>query len=327
MQATSYSGPMSLQFSPAELDVLVILSPGCTLTAPAHRADKANSGAKVSADRPETAERRPAAWRCPTCGRHVPRHIEECRCGSERKRLEALGYEFQSAPELSSEPAAKPRTPSSGLAGTLIGYQLDTDLSIATRTALKVLFATAVVGVGVALVLFTHTEPRPIRDNIQILDTLEGFTRHAEPDSADTIPAFIASAGRLGVLTPSGTPSDPVRRIEESDLREGFCSQSVVRQVRHDFPGFYDNWPNDKLERMVLEKYPQYADRVCVLSVRFDAAASDVIKYELKPRSLLGHAFLWLRTLLLTTMFAAACLNVYYRLIIGLVVSPPDAAV
>jgi len=281
----------------------------------------------VLADRPDTAERRPGAWRCPTCGRQVPRHIEECRCGSERKRLKALGYEFLSTPELTSKPAAKPRRQSSGLAGTLIGYQLDTDLSTATRTGLEVLFAMAVVGVAVALVLFTHTEPLPIRDNIQILDTLEGFTRHAEPDSANTIPAFITSVGRLGVLTPSGTPSDPVRRIEESDLQEGFCSQSVVRQVRHEYPGYYDNWPTDKLERMVLEQYPQYADRVCVLSVRFDAAAGDVIKYEMKPRSLLGHAFLWLRTLLLTTTFAVACLNVYYRLIIGLVVSPPDAAV
>jgi hypothetical protein len=61
-----------------------------------------------------------------------------------------------------------------------------------------------------------------------------------------------------------------------------------VNQVRHEYPGFYDNWPNDKLERMVLEKYPEFADRVCVLSVRFDAPASDVIKYQLKPRTLLG---------------------------------------
>jgi hypothetical protein len=277
--------------------------------------------------RPKTGDQRPGAWQCPTCARHIPRHIEVCRCGSERRRLEAFGYEFASDSEFPTTPAPTLRAQGSGLTGTLVGYQLDTDLGAGARIALKALFAIAVIGVGTALVLFTHTEPLPIRDNIQIRSTLDGFTRHAEPDSANTIPAFITSAGRLGVLTPAGTPDDPVRRIQESDLQEGFCSQSVARQVRHEYPGYYDNWPNDKLERMVLEKYPEYSDRVCVLSVRFDATSSDVIKYELKPRSLLGHAFLWLRTLLLTTMFAVACLNVYYRLIIGRLVSPPDAAV
>jgi len=275
--------------------------------------------------RPEAGIRRSGAWQCPSCGRHIPRHIEVCRCGNERKRLEALGYEFEGAPVSPTSPPAKLRVQSSGLAGALIGYQLDTDLGTGTRAALKALFAIAIIGVGIALVFFTHTAPLPIRDNIQILDTLDGFTRHAPPDSPNTIPAFIASAGSLGILTATGTPSDPVRRIQESDLEEGFCSQSVARQIRHEYPGYYDNWPNDKLEHMVLEKYPHYADRVCVLSVRFDAMASDVIKYELKPRSMLGHAFLWLRTLLLTAMFAVACLNVYYRLIIGFVVSPPDA--
>ena len=72
----------------------------------------------------------------------------------------------------------------------------------------------------------------------------------------------------------------------------------------------------------MLEKYPEYADRVCVLSIRLEATAGDIIKYELRPRSLLGLAALWLRTLLLTTVFAVACLNVYYRLIIGRLVSP-----
>jgi hypothetical protein len=189
--------------------------------------------------------------------------------------------------------------------------------------ALKVLLAIAVVGVVVALVVFTHTEPLPLRDNIQILTNLDRFTRQAPPDSGNTIPSFLTSAGRLGILAATGVPSDPVKSIQESDLQQGFCSQSMARQVRHEYPGFYDKWPDDQLEKVFLEKYPQYTDRICVLSVRFDATASDVIKYELKPRSLLAHAFLWLRTLVLTAMFALVCLNVYYRLIIGYVVSPP----
>ena len=270
-------------------------------------------------------ESRPSAWQCPTCGRHIPRHVEVCRCGSERKRLEGLGYTFETEPAVPPQRAPKARVQDPGLAGMLVGYQFNTDLSAGWQMAHKVLFAIAVVAVGAALIHFTHTDPLPIRDNIQILNTLDGFTRNASADAANTIPMFLTSTGKLGVLSAAGTPSDPVRGIQESDLQEGFCSQSVVRQVRHEYPGFYDNWPNDKLERMVLEKHPEYSDRVCILSVRFDATASDVIKYELKPRSLLGHAFLWLRTLLLTTAFAAACLNVYYRLIIGRMLPLLDA--
>jgi hypothetical protein len=76
----------------------------------------------------------------------------------------------------------------------------------------------------------------------------------------------------------------------------------------------------------VLQKYPEYADRVCVLSVRFDATAGDIIKYNLKPRSLASHAMLWSRTIVLTMLFAALCLNVYYRLIVGRLVSQAAAA-
>ncbi len=198
-----------------------------------------------------------------------------CRCGSERKRLEALGYQFNSEPSAAARPAARHRvTQDYGLAGTLLGYQLDTDLSTPIRVMLKAFFGLAVIGVVAVLVLFTHTEPLPTRENIQVLNTLDGFTRAAGPDSANTIPMFLASAGRLGVLAATGTDTDPVKSIPESDLNQGFCTQSVVRQVRHEYPGFYDHWPDDKLEKTVLEKYPEYADRVCVLSVRFDATAS-----------------------------------------------------
>jgi hypothetical protein len=269
---------------------------------------------------------RPNAWQCPSCGRQVPRHVEVCRCGSERRRLEGLGYKFESAPTPAARPAVVHRPPQDyGLAGTLVGYQLDTDLGTGWRVVLKGIFGIAVAGVVAALFYFTHAEPLPVRDNIQILNTLDGFTRNAAPESGNTIPMFVASQGRLGVLSESGTPIDPVRSMDQSDLQQGFCSQSVVRQVRYEYPGYYDDWPNDKLERMVLKKHPEYAERVCVLSVRFDAAANEVIKYELKPRSVLGHAALWLRTLLITAVFVGGCLNVYYRLIIGRLVSPPDA--
>lgn len=76
----------------------------------------------------------------------------------------------------------------------------------------------------------------------------------------------------------------------------------------------------------MLQKYPEYADRVCVLSVRFDASASEIIRYDLKPRTLGANSVLWLRTLIVTTVFATMCLNVYYRLIVGRLVSSPDGA-
>ena len=278
----------------------------------------------MSDQRPETGERRTGAWQCPTCGRNVPRHVEVCRCGSERRRLEALGYKFDSEPPVSAGPAARPRQVPSrdyGLAGTLLGYQLDADLGAPLRIGLKVVFGAAVIALIVALVRYTHGEPLPTRENVQVLSTLDAFTRNATQEAGNTIPTFITSAGRLGVLAAAGTPDDMVKTIQEADLRQGFCSQSVVNQVRHEYPGFYDHWPNDKLERMVLEKHPEFAERVCVLSVRFDAPASDVIKYELKPRTLAGHALLWSRTLLLAAVFAAICLNVYYRLIVGQLVA------
>jgi hypothetical protein len=285
-------------------------------------------GCKTVQDRRlETADGRsggrPNAWQCPSCGRQVPRHVEVCRCGSERRRLEALGYKFESAPAPAVRPVVTQRPPQDyGLAGTLFGYQLDTDLGTGWRVALKAIFGIAVTGVVAALVHFTHGEPLPVRDNIQILNTLDGFTRNAGPESGNTIPMFAASPGRLGVLSESGTPADPVRSMDPSDLQQGFCSQSIVKQVRYEYPGYYDHWPNDKLERMVLQKHPEYADRVCMLSVRLDAAANEVIKYDLRPRSVLGHAALWLRTLLITAVFAAGCLNVYYRLIVGRLVPP-----
>jgi hypothetical protein len=252
----------------------------------------------------------------------VPRHVEVCRCGSERKRLEALGYKIESAPseqvsKTPQRPASRPPAGSYGPAATLVGYQIDTDLNAGLRVAIKTFLAIAAIAVGTALVHFTHTDPDPVRDNIEILSTLEGFTRSAGPDSGNTIPMFLGSGGRLGILSAAGTPTDPVRSMEESDLKQGFCSQSIVRRVRHEYPGFYENWPDDKLERMVLEKHPDYSDRVCVLSVRFDAAAGEIIKYDLQPRSVLRLAGLWSRTLLITLAFAAVCLNVYYRLIIG----------
>jgi hypothetical protein len=218
-------------------------------------------------------------------------------------------------------PRPRPRVEHHGLASTLVGYQVDTDLAAGWRVTLKASMALAAIALAAALFRYTHTEPLAVRENVEVLTTLDGFTRTAGPQPGNTIPLFVAGTGRLGVLGASGTPDDPVRGLRESDLQQGFCSQSVAKLVRYEHPGYYDQWPDAKLERVVLEKHPEYADRVCMLSVRLDASADEIIKYELKPRSLMGHAVLWSRTLLLTILFAAICLNVYYRLIVGRLVS------
>jgi hypothetical protein len=275
-----------------------------------------NQGAGAGGGR---AEGRATGWQCPSCARWIPRHVEQCRCGSERKRLEALGYNLVTTPAAPSkpDPRPRPRVEHHGLASTLVGYQVDSDLAAGWRVTLKTSFAIAVMAVATALFRYTHTELPAVRENVEVLATLDGFTRTAGSQPGNTIPLFVASAGRLGVLGASGTPDDPVRGLRESDLQQGFCSQSVAKQVRYEYPGYYDQWPDDKLERVVLEKHPEYVDRVCTLSVRLDASAGEIIKYELKPRSLVGHAALWSRTALLTILFAAICLNAYYRLIIG----------
>lgn len=267
--------------------------------------------------RPPMTDAPVGGWQCPSCGRYIPRTVEVCRCGRERRRLEALGYTFDTAPPLERPAALPPRPEYHGPAATLTGYRIDAELGAGWRALLKGLFGVAVMAVLASGVLYTHRDLPATRENVHVLTTLEAYTRGAGPDAGNTIPGFLGSAGMAGALAPTGTSDDPVRAIDETQLREGFCSRSIARQVRYEYPGYYEGWPDDRLERSVLEKHPEYANRVCSLSSRLDATPGDIIKYELKSRSLLGTAGLWLGTLLVTTLFAAACLNLYYRVIVG----------
>ena len=157
----------------------------------------------------------------------------------------------------------------------------------------------------------------PTRENIEVAARLEDYTRSAGPDSANTIPAFLALPGVVGVMSADGAPTEMVRSIDEAELRQAFCSMSVARRIRFRFPGFYTGWSDARLERAVLQKYPEYQDGVCVLSTQLDASATDIVKYELKQRSTIAQAALWALTLLTTGLFAFAALNVYFRFIAG----------
>lgn len=258
------------------------------------------------------------AWHCPSCGRRVPRTVDVCRCGSERGHLEALGYTINAPPPTHSGPdAPRPRRERRGLIAAFIGYEIDTDLGAGWRATLKSFFVVAVAALFAATAYTTHRNRQPVRGNIDVIISLQGFTRGVEPGVKNAIPPFLSAAGKLGALPVTGSPADPVRPIDEAELRQGFCSPNLATLVRYEYPGYYDDWSDEKLEQGVLEKRPEYSDRFCMLSSRLDAGPDEVVKYEFKPRSLSGWTTLLIRPLLVSGVFALGCLNVYYRFIIG----------
>jgi len=208
----------------------------------------------------------------------------------------------------------------------IIGYRPDCDVPREIRVVLKSVFVGAVIVFAALLLYLAHRAPIPTRGNVAVLARLDAFTKHAAPDEGNTIPAFLALPGRTGRLGPDGDVSDPVTSLDETELGQAFCSSSIADLVRHEYPGYYDRWSDERLERLVVEKHPEYANRYCMLSSRLDASANEVIKYELKRRSALAWAGVWVGTLLLTGLFAIACVNAYYRLLVGRFHTSPRAA-
>jgi hypothetical protein len=257
-------------------------------------------------------------WKCPECGRQIPRAVEVCRCGVERRRLEALGYHFDLspiAPATSSGSTSLSSEAAPGLAGMLVGYRSDAHVSRAWRVVLTLLFLILVGGAGYGVVALTHRPLAPTRENAQIVATLEGHTKEAGR-AGNAIPGFIRLPGTIAVLEPATTAKDLLKPLSDADLAKGFCSASIARQIRYEFPGFYESWPDDKLERVALEKYPEFQDRLCVLPSQLGVSPDDVVKYRLRPRSIVELTLLWSRTALITGLFAIALLNVYYRAIV-----------
>ncbi len=243
--------------------------------------------------------------------------MEVCRCGVERSRLEALGYNFDLSPIATASPAATARPMSGaapGLAGLLVGYR-DANVSRAWRIVFTLLFVILVGGVGYGLVTYTHLPLAPTRENVEIVATLEGHTK-AAGNSGNAITSFLRLPGTVAVLEPTMTAKDLLKPMSDADLEMGFCSASVARQIRYQFPGFYESWPDDKLERVALEKYPEFQDRLCVLPVSLGVSPDDVVTYRLRARTIVEWTILWSRTALITGLFAMALLNVYYRLLV-----------
>ena len=203
-----------------------------------------------------------------------------------------------------------------GLAGTLVGYRSDAHVSRAWRIVFTLLFLILVGGVGYVVVTYTHHPLPPTRANVDIVSTLEGHTKSAG-NAGNAITTFLTLPGTVAVLEPTMTVDDRLKTLSDADLGGGFCSASVARQIRYEFPGFYENWPDDKLERVALEKYPEFQDRLCVLPSQLGVGPDDVVKYRLRDRTIVELTILWSRTTLITLAFAMVLLNVYYRLLVN----------
>jgi hypothetical protein len=255
------------------------------------------------------------AWQCPSCARLVPRTVEVCRCGSERRRLEALGFKLDRVPDTPvarPAPSPLPVPVSAGPAGWLFGYRSDATAAPVWRVMARAVIALTASGVLFVAARWASSDPAPTRATIQVLTTLDAFVRN-RPDVDNAIPAFLASAGQVGRLTPAGLADEPVTAIDEAELRQGFCSPSTAALVRYEYPGYYDRWSDDTLERAVLEKRPEYANRRCMLSSRLDASPDEIIKYDLIPRTLVTQGARWVGALLATFAATLLLLNVYYR--------------
>jgi hypothetical protein len=203
-----------------------------------------------------------------------------------------------------------------GLAGVLVGYRTDDHVSSAWRIALALLFLILVGGAGYGVVTYTHLPLPPTRENVVIVATLEGHTKNSGAAVRNAIPGFIALPGTLAALEPTMTAKDLLTPLSETDLEKGFCSASLAKQIRYEFPGFYENWSDARLERVALEKYPEFQDRLCVLPSQLGVSPDDVVKYRLRARTMMEWTILWSRTAIVTALFAMVLLNLYYRLLV-----------
>jgi hypothetical protein len=185
----------------------------------------------------------------------------------------------------------------------------------AWRLSARVLLAAAVAVVLTLAARYNFADPLPTAGNVEVVARLDDFTRKAG-DAGNTIPAFLALPGAVGVVEPSAPAEQPVRSLDETELRRGFCSASLPLLIRHEYPGFYDRWSDARLERAVLQEHPEYRDRVCAVAVWLDADPDAIVKYQMRPRSVFANAGLLLWTTFLTAAFAAALLVVYYRFVV-----------
>jgi hypothetical protein len=181
---------------------------------------------------------------------------------------------------------------------------------------------TAVVAFG-ALAIFSCTTvlqqdaPPPVSaSDVHVVARLEDFTRAADPALPDTIPAFLALGGQLGGLVEDMPGRAALVPVTETELHKGYCTASLARLVRRQYPGSYDELSDDELQKRVLSAHPEYADRVCVLPA-WVPSPHEIVKYEAPPPPAIRLTRRGiLDGLLAVVLFGIAALNAYYRFVL-----------
>jgi hypothetical protein len=196
-----------------------------------------------------------------------------------------------------------------------VGYRPDDDVPEWQRVTLKAVVAVgAVTACALTVWMLNRGELPRIPKNTSSILRLDDFTRNTDRAVRNTMPAFLALPGDVGTLSADGTA---IRDVDANELRNVVCTPSLAVLIRQEFPGYYERIPDDQLERSVLEKHPEYRDKLCALPAWMDATPHDIVKYRLKPLPpLRASVVLW--SVFAMAAFVIVVLNIYYRLLVPL---------
>jgi hypothetical protein len=195
----------------------------------------------------------------------------------------------------------------------VVGYRPDDDVPEWQRVTLKAVVAVgAVTACALTVWLLNRGELPRIPKNTSSILRLDDFTRHSDRTVRNTMPAFLALPGDVGTLSADGTA---IRDVDQNELRNVVCAPTLAVLIRQEFPGYYERIPDNQLERSVLEKHPEYRDKLCALPAWMDATPHNIVKYRLKPLPpLRASVVLW--SVFAMAAFAIVVLNIYYRLLV-----------
>jgi hypothetical protein len=194
-----------------------------------------------------------------------------------------------------------------------VGYRPDDDVPEWQRGLLKFVVGVGAIAAGALTVwLLGRGELPRTPANTRTMLRLEDYTRSANSSVRNTMPPFLSLPGELGAISADG---QSIKEIAVHELSGVVCAPSVAVLVRQEFPGYYDQIPDDRLEQAVLEKHPDYRDRLCALPAWMDVTPHDIIKYEMKALPpFRASALLW--SALSVAAFVLFVLNLYYRLVV-----------
>jgi hypothetical protein len=196
-----------------------------------------------------------------------------------------------------------------------VGYRPDDDVPEWQRWLLKIVIGGGAIAAGALTVwLLGRGELPRIPANTRTMLRLEDYTRSANSSVRNTMPPFLALPGDLGAIAADG---QSIKQIEEHELSGVVCAPSLAVLVRQEFPGYYDQMADDKLEEAVLEKHPDYRDKLCALPAWMDVTPHDIIKYEMKPLpAFRTSVLLW--SALTVASVVMLLLNLYYRVVVAM---------